>query len=63
MSVAEMKIEAINKITSLEDEAFLKEILTLLEKATEAKKTSYTLSGTYEEIKNKYEDVMQKLAR
>ena len=63
MSVAEMKIEAISKITSIEDETILKEVLALLKKSNEAKTNSYNLSGTYDEIKSQYGDVLQKLAQ
>jgi hypothetical protein len=61
MSVAEMKLEAINKITNLASEKKLQDVLKLLESADEEKAVS--LSQNYEAIKTKYEDVLQKLAQ
>ena len=62
MSVAEMKIEVINKITTVNDEAVLKEVLALLKEA-KGKQASYNLSATYNLIKEQYGDVLQKLAQ
>lgn len=62
MSVAEMKVEVINKITTVEDETILKEVLSIL-KGANGKDVPYNLSSTYKEIKDQYGDVLQKLAQ
>jgi len=61
MSVAEMKIEAINQITRLTEEGSLKEILEHLSKLNKQKELN--LSRHYEDIKSKYEAVLKKLAQ
>ncbi len=61
MSVAEMKIEAINQITRLTEENSLKEILEHLSKLNKQKEVN--LSQHYNDIKSKYEDVLRKLAQ
>lgn len=61
MSVAEMKLEAINKITSLTSEKTLQEVLALLNTADE--KEPVSLSQNYDDIKAQYEDVLHKLAQ
>lgn len=61
MSVAEMKIEAINQITRLTEEESLKEILIHLSKLNKQKELN--LSQHYNEIKDQYEDVLKKLAQ
>ena len=61
MSVAEMKIEAINQITRLTEEDSLKEILEHLSKLNKQKELN--LSRHYNDIKSKYEDVLKKLAQ
>lgn len=63
MSTAEMKKEAINKITNVNNESTLKEVLKLLKEADEAEKDSFKLSSHYEAIKEQYGDVLQKLAQ
>ncbi len=63
MSVAEMKIEVINKITNVNNENILKEVLALLENAMENEKGNVSLSKNYEAIKDQYGDVLQKLAQ
>jgi hypothetical protein len=62
MSVAEMKLEVIGKITKLENEAVLKEVLALL-KQPGNNASAYNLSSTYHAIKEQYGDVLQKLAQ
>ena len=57
MSLAEMKIEVINKITNVNIETVLQQILTLLKNET------ISLSKNYEAIKEQYGDVLQKLAQ
>jgi hypothetical protein len=60
MSVAEMKIEAINQITRLTEEESLKEILIHLSKLNKQKELN--LSQHYNDIKDQYEEVLKKLA-
>ena len=57
MSLAEMKIEVINKITNVNIETVLQQILTLLKNET------ISLSKNYDAIKEQYGDVLQKLAQ
>jgi hypothetical protein len=61
MSVAEMKLEAITKISNLKSEKTLQEVLALLNSADE--KGSSSLSQNYDAIKAQYGDVLQKLAQ
>ena len=62
MSVAEMKIEAIKKITGIESESVLSEVLELLN-ANREKEATTSLSKNYDAIKEQYGDVLQKLAQ
>lgn len=62
MSVAEMKIEAINKITRIESESVLSEVLELLN-ANRNKEATINLLKHYDAIKEQYGDVLQKLAQ
>ena len=55
-----MKVKAISEITKLNEERFLKEILEQLSKFN--KHRELNLSQHYEEIKDKYSDVLKKLA-
>ena len=61
MSVAEMKLEAIKKITTLASEKTLQNVLKLLESADEEKLVN--LSHNYDAIKGQYGAVLQKLAQ
>jgi hypothetical protein len=61
MSVAELKIEAINQITRLTEEGSVKEILEHLSKLNQQKELN--LSRHYTDIKSKYEEVLKKLAQ
>ena len=63
MSVAELKLEVINKISEVDDERLLKEMLSLLTKTNNQENYSYDLSNSYEAIKEQYGDVLQKLAQ
>jgi hypothetical protein len=65
MSIAEMKLIAINEITKLEDESAVKEILDHLEKISmeEATSKTYNLFQHFDKVKEKYGDVLQKLAQ
>jgi len=59
-----MKIEVINKVTNLNNETLLKQVLSLLKNTNETDQpSSYNLSGTYESIKEQYGEVLQKLAQ
>jgi hypothetical protein len=60
MSVAEMKLEAINKIINLTSEETLLDVLKLLQRADD--KEPIRLSENYDAIKAQYGDVLQKLA-
>ena len=62
MSVAELKIEVITKIASIENETILKEVLALLSESNDSKDAPTSLSHFYDDIKNQYGDVLQKLA-
>ena len=61
MSVDEMKIEAIRKITELEDEKLLKDILVQLEKVPDSE--TYLLAQHYGSIRDEYFTVLEKLAK
>jgi acetyl-CoA carboxylase beta subunit len=59
MSVAEMKIKAIERLTALKDEAAVKEILEHIEKLN-AKQ--FDTDKFFKEISKQYGDVLKKLA-
>jgi len=64
MSVAEMKIAAINEITKLDNEKALKEILEHLAKlSAPANEKAYNLSQHFDEIAGRYGKVLEKLAQ
>lgn len=65
MSISEMKLVAINEIAKLEDENAVKEILMHLEKISSGESTSksFNLYKHFEAVKDKYGDVLQKLAQ
>lgn len=63
MSVAEMKVALINRITNLNDETLLQQVLALLEKAEVKEASDTDLSKNYDAIKEQYGDVLQKLAQ
>ncbi len=58
-----MKIEVINKITNVNSETVLQEVLTLLENAIGNENDNVSLSKNYDAIKDQYGDVLQKLAQ
>lgn len=62
MSVAEMKLKAINKITNLDNEAVLQKVLNLLDNEAGRETENADLSKNYDAIKAQYGDVSQKLA-
>lgn len=64
MSVAEMKLAAINEISKLNDENAIKEILEHLVRLSSSKsEKQYNLSQHFDEITNKYGKVLEKLAK
>jgi hypothetical protein len=64
MSVAEMKLAAINEITKLNSEEALKEILEHLAKMSFAKENkTFNLSQHYDKVVEQYGNVLQKLAQ
>jgi hypothetical protein len=62
MSVEEMKLKAIDKITEIQNETLLAEVLNYLE-SVEKKQGKLNLSQHYDSIKEKYGDVLEKLAK
>ncbi len=64
MSVAEMKLAAINEISKLEDEREVKEILEHLAKLSATKDSAaLNLSQHYTKVKEQYGNVLKKLAQ
>lgn len=64
MSIKELKIKAIEKINSLDDEETLKEIINQLEKKPNAPEIKvYNLSQHFESISRQYNETLQKLAK
>ena len=64
MSVAEMKLAAINEISKLDDENAIKEILEHLAKISFSKENKvFNLSQHYDKIVAQYGDVLKKLAQ
>ena len=64
MSVAELKLAAINEISKLESEAAVKEILEHLAKMSFAKENeTLNLSQHYDKVVAQYGNVLQKLAQ
>ena len=64
MSIAEMKLKAIKKITSLEDESILKNILLELDKSENIKESKpLNLSQHFESISKRYDNTLKKLAQ
>lgn len=61
MSVEEMKKEAIQRINALNDEDALKEILDHLSKVSKGE--YFVLSDHYDNIKQKYGNVLKRLAQ
>ncbi len=59
MSVAEMKVLAIEKLTAINDEESLKEILIHLEKLNEKE---FNADDFFKKTSEKYDDVLKKLA-
>ena len=64
MSVAEMKLAAINEISKLDNEAAVKEILEHLAKLSFAKENkTLNLSQHYDKVVEQYGNVLQNLAQ
>ena len=59
MSVAEMKVKAIEKLAALQDEAAVKEILEHLEKLNTKK---FDADAFFKKASEQYSDVLKKLA-
>ena len=63
MSITEMKIKAIEKIKSLNNEETLKNILNELEKSEDKSEIKvYNLSQHFESISKRYDKTLKKLA-
>jgi len=63
MSVAEMKLAAINQITNMEDENAVKEILEHLTKMKSIAKEKFDADSFFNKSAHKYDDVLSKLAQ
>ena len=64
MSIAEMKLAAINEIANLNNEKALKEVLSVLAGLAKPEQIdNMNLSQHYEDIKNQYSKVLEKLAQ
>jgi len=63
MSVAEMKLAAINEISKLNNEAAVKEILDHLAKISKAENSKFDTEAFFEKASQKYDDILQKLAQ
>jgi hypothetical protein len=63
MSITEMKLKAIEKIKSLNNEETLKNILTELDKSeNKSEVKAYNLSQHFESISKRYDETLKKLA-
>jgi hypothetical protein len=58
-----MKLKAIEKIKSLDNEETLKNILNELDKSENKSKPVYNLSQHFEAISNRYDETLKKLAK
>ncbi|MEO6636888.1 MAG: hypothetical protein ABIN25_01350 [Ginsengibacter sp.] len=64
MSIAELKLKAIEKLASLEDETTLKNILSQLDEKKNLSNTkTHNLSKHFESISSRYNETLQKLAQ
>ena len=64
MSVAEMKIKAIEKLAALNDEAAVKAVNDFLDKLSKGHEQKvYNLSQHFEDLSNRYNEVLKKLAQ
>lgn len=62
MSIVEMKIQAIEKIKSLDNEETLKNILSELDRSENNSELVYNLSQHFESVSKRYDKTLQKLA-
>jgi hypothetical protein len=62
MSIAEMKVLAFEKLSALNEEAAIKEILMHLEDLG-SPRTKFNTDAFFEKMSTKYDDVLQKLAQ
>ena len=62
MSVAEMKVQAFEKLAALNDEAALKEILEHLDKLKQGEEQKFETDGFFKKASEQYGDVLKKLA-
>ena len=63
MSINEMKLKAIEKIFSLDNEETLKNILSELDKSENKSEKVYNLSHHFESISERYDKTLKKLAK
>ena len=63
MSIAEMKLKAIEKIKSLDNEETLRNILSELDKSENKLEKVYNLSQHFESISMRYDKTLKKLAK
>lgn len=63
MSVAEMKLAAINEIGKLKNESAVKEILEHLAKISQADDRLFDTEAFFSRVSDKYDDILQKLAQ
>ncbi len=63
MSIAEMKLAAIDQISKLEDEKDIKEILKYLAKISGNETNTFDADAFFQKAAEKYDDVLQKLAQ
>jgi hypothetical protein len=62
MSIAEMKLAAINEISKLGDEKAVREILEHLAKISNNENNKFDADSFFQKTSEKYDDVLQKLA-
>ena len=63
MSVAEMKLAAINEISKLKSESAVKEILDHLVQISKEDKPQFDPDVFFDKASDKYDDVLRKLAQ
>jgi len=63
MSIAEMKLAAIDQINRLEDEKDIKEILEHLAKISGNETNTFDAGAFFQKSTEKYDDALQKLAQ
>ncbi len=64
MSIAELKLKAIEKLASLEDETTLKNILSQLDETENLSNSKiHNLSKHFDSISSRYSETLQKLAQ